>query len=219
MGNKTMIWLKRLVFAGLFGLLVAGCAEYGGNGRVGSEKINHPDNRQTDKFSDGYIDDEQKMDIGSDINVSDNNSDFPSISAVSVDDSSGSPVSFLDRYENQLLQLAENKNKIEKLNEEVNKDKQLIKDLQKELEVLNGSTEIGAGKINELKAENERVKVEFTQKLEEVLKKSVKYQNDIKELKVKLIKSRIAETKAKQDLVRAKTQYLMDKKRWQEENR
>ncbi len=143
----------------------------------------------------------------------------PPAIAVNVGGGGNKPVSFLDRYEEQLRRLDANKSEIEGLKKMVKNGELQTNDLQTRLDVAIEEVELANGKVKELEALNEKMTIEFSEQLKKDGEMGVLYKKQVKELKLKLVKSQIDATKTKQELVRIKTQYLMDKKKWEEKER
>lgn len=117
-------------------------------------------------------------------------------------------INFFDRYEQLLKELIEKKDKIKSLEDRVSNDEQVIKDLENKLKEKEENIKKDSGTIEELRTDNDNLK-EYIEKMKEEMEP---YRKEVKELKLNLLKAQIAETKAKQELIRLKTQYLIDKK-------
>lgn len=117
-------------------------------------------------------------------------------------------ISFFDRYEQLLKELIEKKDKIKSLEDRISNDEQVIRDLENELKEKKEYIEKGSDTIVVLRTENDKLKEDIEKMKEEM----EPYRKEVKELKLDLLKVQIAETKAKQELIRLKTQYLIDKK-------
>lgn len=119
---------------------------------------------------------------------------------------------FLDRYEELLKQRMENMEEIKSLNEKIKTDDQTIKELQAKLENVNIALQEEIGRSEELEHLNSKITEDLGKENSELKGKDQGYLNEIKELKVNLLKSEIDLTKAKQEVIREKTQYILDKK-------
>lgn len=220
MYKKTSAQLTMVVLVIALILIISGCAELSSPVDVPPNKGNYPiENVQRDgkknvqkKIENGGVVENvepKPQTVGLDENIG-----APEEVAVSVDSDGHQPSSFLDRYEEQLHKLTANKKEIESLKARIKSDEKVIKDLSSMLEKSLQGSKQGEGLVMELQELHEKSNEEFENRLENESKKVEGYKSEIKGLKVKLIKARISETKTKQELVRVKTQYLIDKKKW-----
>lgn len=219
MRKMTLTLFGYAAIAAIFVFFLAGCVEYdtyrGTNrgadaARAKPSKTNQTDIKKQDTDL-GQQNNNKESDVQQQIS---NGGGIPKDLAIGADVKSDQQKPFLDRYEDQLKKLMENEKEINQYKEKQKEQERTINELKTILETLTANLEGERVKVEGLQEENSKLIEQFTKENNDLKEKADRYDNEIKELKVKLAEAQISEVKAKQELIRVKTQYIMDKKRW-----
>lgn len=200
--------------------LAGGCAEYDKyaedrNMEGGKPPYNQRQNSNGNKNlqKKAHLEDTQTPskdnDVNKEITQKDGSNGNPDIDASEID---FQQMPFLDRYEELLKQRIENMEEIKSLNEKIKTDDQTIKELQAKLDNVNSALHEEMGRSEDLEHLNNKITEDLGKENAELKGKDQGYRNEIKEFKIKLLKSEIDLTKAKQEVIRVKTQNILDKK-------
>ena len=142
------------------------------------------------------------------------NIDLPEEIAVAVNLNGVHQKPFLERYEDLVKESFESKRDIKHLRMKIFEHESSIDKLRVTVEIVMDEVEKKSGKINGLEIENSKLKEQYANETLRLNNEIGKYKEQIEGLKVKLVKLQISEIKSKQDLIKVKTRYMIDKKRW-----
>ncbi len=234
MSRFSRFCFKNVIWIAFFIIFIAGCESYDSYRKASQGSQGQSENRQRssaqqakrrlDKNEDiekvppsttpqETTTDSSKTEAKAEVETEDSTTD----QAVNESIKSNKPAYFLDKYEEQLKLMMGYKDEIKVLREELMEANNLIKKQQTDFETAKQESVKNAAKIQEMIILNGKLTGEFDGHIKELKEELAKFQKETKELKVKLLKSQITETKAKQDLVRIRTEYIMDKQKWEAE--
>ena len=142
------------------------------------------------------------------------NFDLPEEIAVAVNLNGVHQKPFLERYEDIVKESFESKRDIKHLKMKISEHESSIDKLRVAVKIVMDEVDKKSGKVNELIIENGKLRKQYADETSRLNDGIGKYKEQIEGLKVKLVKLQISDIKSKQDLIKVKTRYMMDKKRW-----
>ncbi|MGR3317836.1 MAG: hypothetical protein ACUZ8O_05090 [Candidatus Anammoxibacter sp.] len=133
---------------------------------------------------------------------------------VGAGNSSGQEKPLLEHYKELLAQLLEDEKEINQLRENQEAHDMIVNELKAKVEDFKVKLGEVEGKRLDLEEKNNKLVIKYTNEQSALEESAKKYAAEIGKLKVQLVEFQIAEVKAKQELVKIKTQYVMEKKKW-----
>ena len=127
---------------------------------------------------------------------------------------SGQKKPLLDHYQELLVQIKEDEEVISQLKEKQGELGTTVENLKTEIDVSKVKLKEEELKSLDLYEKNEELVIKYKNDSNALKAKEKGYVDEIEELKMQLIRFQINEVKSKQELVRVRTQHVMDKKRW-----
>ena len=194
MGARNLSLCKSTVLFVTCFFLVVGCETYKKYQKPGA----HSKNKITTELA--------KNDGG--------NSGIPEEMAVGVNLKSNYQKPFLERYEDLVNESFESKRDIKHLRMKILEHESMIDKLRVAVKIVMDEVDKKSGKINKLQVQNGKLMAKYTNETARMNDEISSYKGEIEGLKVKLVKLQISEIKSKQELIKVKTRYMIDKKRW-----
>lgn len=136
--------------------------------------------------------------------------------AVGVSIGTDEQMPFVDSYEEQIEQLKMKAEEIKMYKEQIKGLEKITAELTGSVSSLRDAMAEKETTLGVLREQNNKLTAQFAEKIRKLQDQLDVYSSSIKAVKVELVGAQIAEVKAKQELVRVRTQYLMDKKRWED---
>ena len=145
----------------------------------------------------------------------DNSSKSESIGAAVVSGSnSGQKKPLLDHYQELLVQLLEDEKVISQFKSKQDELGTTVKNLKSEIEDSKAKLKKEELKSLDLYEKNQELVIKYKNDSNALKAKEKGYVDEIEGLKMQLVRFQIDEVKSKQELVRVKTQLVMEKRRW-----